>query len=112
MSFTDERNELLDDYRRDLGPMPARPPLGTKVIYKRGMRGYEEWKIEYTAESPDTMPEPAAQKIAAYLLIPRMQGKAAKSWFPAMICFHECFCDCTTGKDAVVGKAFDRPDQA
>jgi hypothetical protein len=34
------------------------------------MVGYEEWKIGYTTESPDTMPEPAGSRIPAYLLAP------------------------------------------
>lgn len=74
------------------------------------MRGYEEWKIEYTVENSDTMPEPAGRIVAAYLLVPA--DKRYKPPFPAMICYHQCFMDCELGKEAVVGKAVDRPDQA
>ncbi|MEW6686197.1 MAG: acetylxylan esterase [Candidatus Edwardsbacteria bacterium] len=111
MSKEFDHDKLFKEYRDRLGPMPERPPLNIKIIYKRKMCRYEEWKIEYTAEGPDTMPEPSGQKIPAYLLIPATYDDC-KAPFPAMVCYHQCFCDCDIGKEAVVGKMVQRPDQA
>jgi len=108
MSQEFDREEVLKKYQTLIDSFPERVPLDTKIIYKRKMAGYEEWKIEYTAESSDTMPEPSGRRIPAYLLVPDRY----KPPFPAMVCFHQCNCDCDIGKEAVVGKMINRPDQA
>jgi dienelactone hydrolase len=93
------------------------------VIQRRRLFGYDEWKIEYQAYDAATMPFPAGQRIPAYLLIPAQKrtltGKTHYSTasvpeppFPAAICFHQCCVHCDLGKEAVVGKVVDRPDQA
>jgi len=45
-----ELDELSKKYQTHLESFPERISLGTKIIYKHKMVGYEEWKIEYTAE--------------------------------------------------------------
>jgi len=107
MSQDFELEELNKEYQALIESFPERVPLDTKIIYKRKIEGYEEWKIEYTAEGPDTMPEPSGRRIPAYLLVP-----GGEPPFPAMVCFHQCNCDCDIGKEAVVGKMISRPDQA
>jgi hypothetical protein len=63
-----ERAKLSKEYKNTIGLLPKRPPLATKIIYKRKFATYEEWKIEYIAEGSDTMSEPAGRKIPAYYL--------------------------------------------
>jgi dienelactone hydrolase len=46
--------------------------------------------------------------VPAYLLIP----KNAQGPLPAIVAHHQCNMDCDLGKEAVVGKVVDRPDQA
>jgi len=128
----EEENEMFQDseleklnkgYQALIESFPQRVPLDTKIIYRRKMYGYEEWKIEYTAEGEDTMSEPSVRRIPAYLLVPTDYRDEAvltgglvqedrQPPFPAMICFHQCNIDCTLGKEAVVGKVINRPDQA
>ena len=90
------------------------PPLDMKILHKRRVNtdyyNYEEWKIEYTVETQESIPIPAGQRVSAYLLVPWRQ--AVKAPFPAMICFHQCNVDCPLGKESVVGKVSYRPDQA
>ncbi len=118
-----DQQKLIDQYRAKVGTIPPRVPLEMRVISKRvfpyrdgyhlpdsGIHAYEEWKIEYVAEGAGTMPEPSQRRVPAYLLIPR--GDAFRPPFPAMACFHQCSCDCGSGKEAVVGKHVDRSDQA
>jgi len=122
MTLADRREELRKEFMNRFGPVPERPPLGVRVLSKRKRFGYDEWRIEYTAESTDTMPEPAGRTIPAYLLIPTgkqqvdspppREDHAVTPPFPAMVCFHQCGIDCDIGKEAVVGKVVDRPDQA
>ncbi len=101
-----EFDELKARYRALIKSFPERVPLDMHAVYRRRMHGYEEWKIEYTAEDPDTMPEPAGRRVPAYILVP-----AGEPPFPAMICFHQCNLDCALGKEAVAGKVVNRPDQ-
>ena len=113
MSLKSEREKLLQDLKETVDLMPDPPALNMKVIEKCTRSGetlYEEWKIEYTVESLDTMLIEAGRTVPAYLLIPK--GDEHKPPFPAMICFHQCNVDCLIAKEAVVGKALYRPDQA
>jgi hypothetical protein len=123
MSTLDQRNKWLAQMAHENALAPARPALDVEIVHKRQMFGYEEWKIAYQAYDAATMPFPAGQRIPAYLLIPRakrtLAGKTHYSTahayeppFPAVVCFHQCCVDCDLGKEAVVGKAVDRPDQA
>ena len=104
MNQDSELDKLSKKYQTYVDSFPERVPLDTKIRYKRKMVGYEEWKIEYTAEGTDTMPEPAGNRIPAYLLVPTdyrygtgvpgLITKDRKPPFPAMVCFHQCNCDC------------------
>ena len=89
--------------------LPQSVPLDMRLVYKRNMGGYEEWLIEYTAEGADTWPERAGRKVPAYVLVPEGRSKPP---YPAMLCNHQCNVDCHLGKEVVVGKVVDRPDQA
>lgn len=80
---------------------PHSTSLDMKVLWKRKFEGYEEWRIEYDVETPETMPAEAGRKVPAYLLIPRQPSPQP---LPAVVCFHQCALNCTIGKDAVVGK--------
>ena len=118
-----EQQALIEQYRARIGSFPPRVPLEMSFISKRvfpyrdgfhlpdsSIYGYEEWKIEYVAEGPESMPEPSQRRVPAYLLVPH--GTHFQPPFPAMACFHQCSCDCGSGKEAVVGKHVDRSDQA
>ena len=93
--------------------MPELPQLDFRVLsksLKQDCLPYEEWRVEYRSEAPETMPDSAGQIVPAYLLVPRGPGVAPP--FPAVLCFHQCNVDCLIGKDAVVGKTPGRRDQA
>ena len=122
MTLDAQRQELLGDVRTKLSQLPPRPDLDIEVLRKdlrsdgdkfaglENTRCFEEWRIEYLAESPETMPIQAGQRVPAYLLIPK--SERWKPPYPAAVCFHQCNVDCVLGKEAVVGKAPSRPDQA
>jgi len=93
------RRELFEAFGETTLPDPV--PLNLEILWKRTFLDYEEWKIEYDVESPETMPLEVGQRVPAYLLVPRHQPKP----MPAMIAFHQCAGDCTNAKEAVVGKA-------
>jgi len=100
MTARDElRRELFQDFGGTTLPDPV--PLDLEILWKRTFLDYEEWKIEYDVESPETMPLKVGQRVPAYLLVPRHQSEP----MPAMIAFHQCAGDCTNAKEAVVGKA-------
>jgi hypothetical protein len=65
-----DRDELLRRHREMVGPIPSAPSLDMEILHRRSWPGYEEWKIEYTVETAETMPVPQGQKVPAYLLIP------------------------------------------
>ena len=112
MPLETEREELMAALM-DLGPMPDAPPLDLEILDKRTKNGdilYEEWKIRYTVETSETMPELAGQTVPAYLLIPRSDEYEPP--YPAMICHHQCNVDCLLAKEAVVGNVLYRPEQA
>lgn len=118
MTIEQERKALQKELQKKridaLGHAHEVPPLDMEIRHKRRVKSayyeYEEWKIEYTVESPETMPIPSGQRVPAYLLIPRQSGSEAP--FPAMAAFHQCGTDCSSGKEAVLGKVVYRPDQA
>ncbi len=114
MTLAEKREDLRRKYIESIGPIPEPVPLDLCVESKREIYGnyfsdYEEWRIEYSVESPDTMAEPAGRTIPAYLLIPK--GARHQPPFPAMICYHQCGLDCAVGKDAVVGRFPERQHQ-
>ena len=68
---------------------------------KREYRTHTEIKITYDGE--------LGERIPAYLLIPRT---APLRKFPAIFTAHQCAWACDLGKEQVVGKCVDWPDQA
>ena len=117
MSLEQQRMELQEALlkkREEMLGHTEHPQLDMKILQKRRVQtdyyDYEEWKIEYTVETRESMPIPAGQTVSAYLLIPSREG--LEDPFPAMICFHQCNVDCPLAKEAVVGKVSYRPDQA
>jgi dienelactone hydrolase len=108
-----KRESLVQAYRKRIGPLPEKPPLDMRVTGRRRLNSfgeYEEWRVEYTGWTAASMPEPALRRIPAYILIPA--GERGGPPYPAALCFHQCNCDCWIGKEAVVGRNVDRPDQA
>ncbi len=101
------RLDMLDYYGVDRFPEPV--PLNMRVLWKRTFLEYEEWKIEYDVETPDTMPAEAGRSVPAYLLIPR---RKSENPLPAAMSFHQCAIDCAIGKEVVVGKAPWSPGSA
>lgn len=110
MQLSKETERLARHYRQKIEPLPPRVPLDLQITHKRKLLAHEEWRIEYAGEGPGTMPEPALHRIPAYLLVPSAARFCPP--YPAMVCLHQCNCDCWIGKDAVIGRQVDRPDQA
>ncbi len=99
----DSIKSRFDDWLKKFGPMPEHNPVNIQIHSERTITwfdGFRELYITYNGESGETIP--------AYLLIP-LKGEAP---FPAIVANHQCNVDCDVGKDAVVGKAYLRPDQA
>ena len=93
----------LDRWIRDFGPWPDGGAVHLNVESERHQYhvvSYRELSVTYEGERGEAIP--------AYLLIPTV-GKAP---YPAVVANHQCNQDCDIGKDAVVGKAHLRPDQA
>lgn len=108
-----ELGKLQQEFGERFGTPPASFPPEVEVLsksVKQDALQYEEWKIQYRVETADTMPIVAGQVVPAYVLIPRDSRYTAP--FPGVVCFHQCNVDCLIGKDAVVGKAPGRRDQA
>lgn len=97
------RNEVITTF-------PPREDLNLRLTSQRTNVGYEEWKVTFASEPAEGLPDPSLAEISAYLLIPREARYVAP--YPAMVCFHQCGRDCDIGKEAVVGKVVERPDQA
>jgi hypothetical protein len=85
------------------GGWPEREPVHLNVQSERGQYhvvSYRELSVTYEGEHGEAIP--------AYLLIPTHTNPP----YPAVVANHQCYQDCDIGKDAVVGKAHRRPDQA
>ena len=94
------KKALLERYYEILGKLPEKCALQPKEVYRRRFSDHIEVKLTYQAEANDV--------VHAYLLIPR---KGAPP-FPGIVAHHQCNIDCDWGKEAVVGKVVERPDQA
>ncbi|MGD8240977.1 MAG: prolyl oligopeptidase family serine peptidase [Armatimonadota bacterium] len=81
--------------------MPARGPLRTREAWRREYRTHTQIKLIYEGEPGETIP--------AYLLVPR---DAPSGPLPAILAAHQCAWQCDVGKEQVVGKCVDWPDQA
>lgn len=99
--WEDERKIILEKLNHTIEPMPERPPLGPQIIWQREYSTHTEWKITYQGELGECIP--------AYLLIPR---DAPNEYLPAVLALHQCAWLCDIGKEQVVGKCVDLPDQA
>jgi dienelactone hydrolase len=89
---------------------PSRVDLRPSVEGRRSFAGYDEWKLSFDSEPAEGLPDPTLARVCAYLLVPTDELFAQP--YPAVVCFHQCGRDCDIGKESVVGKAVDRPDQA
>jgi dienelactone hydrolase len=96
-----KREELFGHLRLWRGEMPERGPLNVDEIWRREWSTHTEVKLTYDGE-PD-------ERIPAYLLIPRHPPTGR---LPAIFAAHQCADQCDLGKEQVVGKSVDWPDQA
>jgi len=93
--------DRFDAWVTKYGPFPDKNPLNIKTQSERKWYwGFRELHLTYECETGDL--------VSAYLLIPENGNKP----FPAVVANHQCAVDCDLGKDAVVGKAVLRSDQA
>ena len=83
------------------GELPERGDLDPQELGRREYASHTEVKLTYEGEP--------GERIPAYLLIPR-SGTGGP--FPAVFAAHQCACQCDIGKEQVVGKSIDWPDQA
>jgi dienelactone hydrolase len=91
----------LDRLRAWRGALPERGPLNIAEVWRREWATHTEIKLTY-AGSP-------GERIPAYLLLPR---HVSDGLLPAVFAAHQCGDQCDLGKEQVVGKAVDWPDQA
>lgn len=98
--LTDRHTSLLRQFEAWLGEMPPRGPLKTEETYRREYSSHTEIKLTYEGEP--------GERIPAYLLVPRDVALPR----PGVLAVHQCACACDIGKEQVVGKSVDWPDQA
>jgi dienelactone hydrolase len=96
-----ERHGLLAQLQEWCGPIPDRGPLDPEELHRREYSTHTEVKLEYDGQP--------GERIPAYLLLPRT---GAVGPLPALFAAHQCACQCDVGKEQVVGKCADWPDQA
>ena len=98
-----QRAELLGRLQRFYGAMPARGALEVEEYQRREFVTHTEIKLSYAGEP--------GERIPAYLLLPR-NAPCAKQ--PGILAAHQCAFAwaCDVGKEQVVGKCVDWPDQA
>jgi dienelactone hydrolase len=101
LEWAARRMELVDRLRAWRGELPGRGPLDIAEVWRREWATHTEIKLTY-AGSP-------GERIPAYLLLPR---HAPDGPLPAVFAAHQCGDQCDLGKEQVVGKAVDWPDQA
>ena len=99
--WRDRRNELLDRLREWRGELPARGPLEVAETSRREYHSHTEIALTYAGEP--------GERIPAYLLLPRDPVAMPT---PGILAAHQCACQCDIGKEQVVGKCVDLPDQA
>lgn len=97
-----ERRAALTVRLKDwYGEVPDRGPLDVREEWRREFFTHTEIKLSYQGEP--------GERIPAYLLLPRVKTPAP---WPAVYAAHQCHCYCDIGKEQVVGKFPDAPDQA
>jgi len=99
--WTARREELLARLRGWCGAFPERGPLNARETARREYATHTEVQVEYDGEP--------GERIPAYLLLPR---NAPMGCLPAVFAAHQCAWQCDIGKEQVVGKCADLPDQA
>ena len=92
---------LFDRLSNWCGELPARGDLKVEETWRREYATHTEIKLTYDGEP--------GERIPAYLLLPRTDANPP---FPAVFAAHQCACQCDIGKEQVVGKSADWPDQA
>jgi len=96
-----QREVLLRALSAWCGPIPRRRPPDVIEHARTEFRRYTEVKISYADE--------VQARIPAYLLVPRY---ATTERLPAIVAAHQCAWACDIGKEQVVGKCVEWPDQA
>lgn len=96
-----KRTTLLQLLRERCGEPPEGPTLEPQEIHRREWQTHTEIKLTYQGDP--------GERILAYLLIPRHAGGGR---LPAIFAAHQCGGLCDTGREQVVGKCVDLPDQA
>ncbi|MEW6754657.1 MAG: hypothetical protein AB1505_27285 [Candidatus Latescibacterota bacterium] len=99
--WTEARKALWARLAEWCGALPERGLLQPQEVWRREYASHTEVKLTYQGEP--------GERIPAYLLIPRTEGQVP---LPAVLAAHQCACQCDIGKEQVVGKAVDWPDQA
>ena len=97
---SERRSQLLSRFGEVLGPLPERPTLGAVEHRRRLFSDHLEVEVSYRGDAGD--------RVAAYLLVPL----GSDGPFPAVVAHNQCNIDCEWGKEAVIGKVAERPDQA
>lgn len=96
-----QRAELLGRLQQFYGAMPARGALEIEEHHRREFATHTEITLSYAGERNERIP--------AYLLVPR---NAPLDKRPGIFAAHQCGLTCDLGKEQVVGKCVDWPDQA
>ncbi len=99
--WTERKEQLREDLLAWLGDLPNRPEPVITEIWRREFATHTEIKLQY--------PDEAGEPVPAYLLKPR---NPIRSPLPAILALHQCGHLCDIGKEQVVGKCADLPEQA
>ena len=94
------REELFEKLKNWCGEVPQRYDLNMEELWRREYATHTEIKLTYEGEP--------GERIPAYLLVPR----SGTPPYPAIFAAHQCACQCDVGKEQVIGKCVDWPDQA
>ena len=95
------QERMRDHLHQWNGDMPPRGPLNVREQWRREFWCCTEVKLDYEGE--------VGERIPAYLLLPR---RPLRTPCPAIFAAHQCCGWCDIGKEQVVGKCPDAPDQA
>jgi dienelactone hydrolase len=95
-----ERAAMLATLWEWCGEFPPCGDLAVEEVWRREYASHTEIKLTYDGEP--------GERIPAYLLIPRGPSRP----LPAVFAAHQCARRCDIGKEQVVGKCVDWPDQA
>lgn len=95
------RGDLLRRLKEWCGELPPRGALDVEEVWRREYSSHTEVKLTYEGEP--------GERIPAYLLLPRNPLCRPA---PGILAAHQCACLCDVGKEQVVGKCADLPDQA